>query len=371
METLQADIRRLEELRLLTVIERIDADLALGAGDELISELERLIAADPLRERLRGQLMRALYQAGRQADALAEYRKISGLLRDELGLEPSRALKELERSVLQHDDALDPSPRPHPAMGNVPTPATGNLPIPATPFLGRAVELAEVISLISRTETRLLTMTGAGGSGKTRLALRLAQASAPDYRDGAWFVAFADITDPDLIIPTICQALRLTEQPDMTLTERLQAWLRPRSLLLLLDNLEQLAADAAALGVLLASCPGLMLVVTSREPLRLASEQQYEVPVLESADAIELFTTRAHAVAPSVRIDPHLAGQICERLDCLPLAIELAAARTKTLSAAELKPVSMTASRSSPGGRATRHDANRLSERRSIGATTS
>jgi predicted ATPase/DNA-binding SARP family transcriptional activator len=339
----QAEIRRLEEMRFLAIEARIEADLMLGHHADLVGELEMLLAARPGREGLAGQLIVALYRCGRQSDALEVYHRVRVHLLEELGLEPGPALQRLQARVLTQDPALaapDTSGvgqrTARPSSSNLPTPATGNLPVPATPFLGRARELAEVISLISRTETRLLTMTGAGGSGKTRLALRLAQASAPDYRDGAWFVAFADITDPDLIIPTICRALRLIEEPDMTPTERLQAWLRPRSVLLLLDNLEHLAADAAALGVLLASCPELTLVVTSREPLRLAGEQQYEVPVLEPADAIELFTTRAHAVAPSVSIDPHLAGEICERLDCLPLAIELAAARTKTLNAAEL-----------------------------------
>ena len=137
VDYLQVGIRRWLELRLVAVMERIDADLALGAGSELIAELETLIAGEPLQERLRGQLMLALYRAGRQADALALYRETSELLRDELGLEPSRALQELERSILQQHTALEPAPRATPAPA-------GNLPLPATPFLGRARELAEL-----------------------------------------------------------------------------------------------------------------------------------------------------------------------------------------------------------------------------------
>jgi predicted ATPase/DNA-binding SARP family transcriptional activator len=137
VDCLQVEIRRWLELRQVAVMERIDADLALGAGSELIAELETLIAAERLQERLRGQLMLALYRAGRQADALALYRETSELLRDELGLEPSRALQELERSILQQHAALEPAPRATPAPA-------GHLPVPATPFLGGARELAEL-----------------------------------------------------------------------------------------------------------------------------------------------------------------------------------------------------------------------------------
>jgi hypothetical protein len=211
-------------------MERIDADLAVSDGDQLIADLEPLIAAEPLQERLRGQLMLALYRVGRQTDALAVYREVSGLLRDELGLEPGRALKELERSILQQDPALDP------VAGVSATATVGYLPVPATAFLGRERELGALTALLSKADTRLLTLTGAGGSGKTRLALRVARASAQDYRDGVWFIAFAEITNPQLIAPTICQSLGLAEQPGITPTQRLSEWLRSRSLLLLLER---------------------------------------------------------------------------------------------------------------------------------------
>ena len=226
IEPLQGEIQRLEELRFAAVMERNDADLALGAGDELIAELEPLMVANPLQERLRGQLMVALYRAGRQTDALAAYREVSGLLRDELGLEPGRALKELERSILQQDPVLDS------VVGVSATAPVGYLPVPATAFLGRERELGEIAALMSRGDTRLLTLTGPGGSGKTRLALRLAQSSAHDYRHGVWFIPFAQITDPQLIAPTICVALGLAEHPDITHAQRLSEWLRSRSLLL-------------------------------------------------------------------------------------------------------------------------------------------
>ena len=328
MEFAQPEIRRLEELRLVAVMERIDSDLALGAGAELIGELEKLIASDPLQERLRAQLMRALYRAGRQADALEVYRQMSELLREQLGLEPGPALQDLERSILQQEAVLEPTCRAEP------TP-TGNLPRAATTFLGRGRELAYLGSLL-RTGARLLTLTGAGGSGKTRLALRLAEERAGDYRDGAWYVGCADITNPELLAPTICQALGVAEQPGIPAAQRLHSWLADREMLLLVDNLEQLTEAAARLSALLHACPDVTLLATSREPLHLAGEQQFDVPVLAHEDAIELFIARGRAVAPTLNPDPELAGRICERLDCLPLAIELAAARTKALSLAEI-----------------------------------
>ena len=329
VECLQIEIRRLEELRLLALMERIDANLALGAGAELVAELEGLIAANPLQERLRGQLMLALYRSGRQTDALAVYREVSELLRDELGLEPSESLGQLERAILVHDSAIDPAERAAPA-------SSGNVPVPATPFLGRAGELAEVTALLRGTDGRLLTLTGAGGSGKTRLALQAARACAEEYPDGVWFVGFADVTDPGRIAPAICQMLGLVEQPGLTPLQRLEEYLRAREPLLVFDNLEQLTAGTAVLGELLAACPGVRMLVTSRDPLRLAGEQQYEVPVLEPEDAIELFTARARAVAPGLVIDREAVSAVCERLDRLPLAIELAAARSKVLSPADI-----------------------------------
>ena len=181
-----------------------------------------------------------------------------------------------------------------------------------------------------------MTLTGAGGSGKTRLALRAARACGEEYPGGVWFVAFADVTDPGLIAPAICQALGLAEQPDLAPAQRLEGYLRDRELLLVLDNLEQLTTGVGVLGELLAGCRGVRMLVTSREPLHLAGEQQYDVPVLEPEDAIELFTARAKTVAQNLVIERDAVGAVCERLDRLPLAIELAAARTKVIPPAEL-----------------------------------
>ena len=181
-----------------------------------------------------------------------------------------------------------------------------------------------------------MTLTGAGGSGKTRLALRVAETCAEEYRDGIWFVAFADITDPELIVPTISQTLELADAAGLAPVQRLEQWLGERRVLLVLDNLEQLADGSAVLAKVLSACPGLTLLVTSREPLHLAGEQQYEVPVLEPEDAVALFDSRTQAVVPGLIVHPKLADAICARLDYLPLAIELAAARTKALAPGDI-----------------------------------
>jgi predicted ATPase len=250
---------------------------------------------------------------------------LSVRLREELGLEPSRALRELELAILRQDESLEPKPR----RANGPA---GNLPLPSGSFVGRTRELDEVTGLLQDSDTRLLTLTGPGGSGKTRLAVQASQLLTGRYRDGVWFVGFADITDPDLIAPTIWRALELGDQPGVTAMARLKAWTAGRELLLVLDNLEQLADGASVLSELRAECAGLVLLVTSREPLRLSGEKQYEVPALALAEAVELFATRVRAVVPHLTAPAGIAERICERLDCLPLAIELAAARAKALS---------------------------------------
>ena len=155
----QPEIRRLEELRVSALESRIDADLQLGRDAELVSELEALVSEEPVRERLAGQLMTALYRGGRQADALDVYQRIRTHLAEQLGLEPGPALRELQTKILEHDPALEFSPRAPPAPA-------GNLPVPATPFLGRARELLEITTLLQNADTRLLTLTGAGGTGR-------------------------------------------------------------------------------------------------------------------------------------------------------------------------------------------------------------
>jgi len=202
-----------------------------------------------------------------------------------------------------------------------------NLPIPATPFLGREKELLEVLELLSREDVRLLTLTGPGGTGKTRLALQAAGGLADRYPHGVWWVPLALLRDPELVLEAAGQALGAKDG--------LAEHIADRSMLLLFDNFEQVVEAAAALAALLASCPNLDLLVTSREPLHVTGEQEYPVPPLVHEEGVGFFLARARAVKPDFGADDTVS-EICRRLDELPLALELAAARVKALSSGQL-----------------------------------
>jgi predicted ATPase/DNA-binding SARP family transcriptional activator len=312
------EVERLEEERLGALMDRIDCELALGDHDQLVAELETLVKRHPLRERLHAQLMLALYRSGRQADALAAYHDARRTLVEELGLEPSRELQALEGAILNQDPALAATPRPPPRVPS-------NLPAPARPLIGRERELDEAGALLG--SHRLLTLTGPGGSGKTRLALELAAEAAEEFAGGVYWVPLQAVRDPDLVLPTIAQTLGAKAG----LAEHIGG----RRILLLLDSLEQVLGAAPALAELLVRAPALKLFVTSREPLHLAAEHEYPVAPLREPDAVALFLERARAVKPDFEAD-EAVPEICRRLDCLPLAIELAAARTKALAPAAL-----------------------------------
>jgi predicted ATPase/DNA-binding SARP family transcriptional activator len=321
----QAEIVRLEELRLTAHEDRIDADLALGRHGQLVGELEGLVAEHPLRERLRAQLMLALYRSGRQADALAVYQRARRTLVDELGIEPGESLRKLERAILAHDPSLNvPAARP-----GLPRRA----PIPATPLLGRERELAALAELVRHDDTRLVTLTGTGGIGKTRLALELVRRLAPEFRDGSAVAAIATLREPAHVAGAILEALEMPEvgpNPE----EELARALATSELLLLVDNFEQVLPASRNIADLLAAAPGLTIVVTSRAPLHIAAEHDFPVPPLAEDEAAELFIARAQAANPNFELTDQNAAavaELCARLDGLPLAIELAAARTKLL----------------------------------------
>jgi predicted ATPase/class 3 adenylate cyclase len=200
-----------------------------------------------------------------------------------------------------------------------------NLPVQPTSFVGRERELADVVARLR--SARLLTLTGSGGSGKTRLALQAAAEVAAEFEDGVWFVPLAAIDDPQLLEPAIAKVLGARDQ--------LASHLRSKRMLLLLDNFEQLVAAAPWLAELLTETQELVLLITSRERLALAAEQEYAVPTLATEEAIALFSARAGALNPSFEIDRDVA-EICSRLDGLPLALELAAARAKILTSAQI-----------------------------------
>jgi predicted ATPase/class 3 adenylate cyclase len=202
-----------------------------------------------------------------------------------------------------------------------------NLPIPATPFLGRERELGEVLGLLSRGDVRLLTLTGPGGTGKTRLGLQAAAEASERYPDGVFWLPLAPLRDPELVLLAAAQALGAKDS--------LVGHVADKSLLLLFDNFEHLIDAAAGLADLLAACPNLELLVTSRELLRLPGEQAYPVPPLEPWDGTELFLARARAADPGF-VASDAVGELCARLEHLPLALELAAARARVLSPEQL-----------------------------------
>ena len=202
-----------------------------------------------------------------------------------------------------------------------------NLPIQSTPFLGRERELGEVLGLLSQGEVHLLTLTGPGGTGKTRLAAQAAAELAARYPHGVWWVPLASLRDPRLVLETAGQALGAKDG--------LAAHIADRSMLLLFDNFEQVVEAAADVAALLTSCRNLDLLVTSREPLRVTGEREYRVPSLAHEEAVGFFLSRARGVKPDFQADDSVS-EICRRLDDLPLALELAAARVKALSSRQL-----------------------------------
>ena len=249
----QLEAARLDGSRLLAIEARIAADLDAGRHADVVPEVERLVAEHPHRERLRGQLMVALYRNGRQGDALAAYQEARRTLVEELGIDPSPELRELEQQILRQDPALAPAaPEPRPVV---------NGPADEVELVGRALEVAAICSLLDRDDTRLVTLTGPGGTGKTSLALAVARRLAGNE---AVVVDLGPISDPGLVATAIAKALAIAEEPGRAVEETLTDTVVDLERLLVLDNFEHLLDAAALVGRLLRFGRALRVVVTSR-----------------------------------------------------------------------------------------------------------
>ncbi|KRV48406.1 hypothetical protein AQ490_03890 [Wenjunlia vitaminophila] len=353
---------RPEALRLIALERRAEAALALGRHLEVIPELRELTAEHPLHEPFRVALIRALRAAGRDADALTTYEDTRRELADRLGADPGPALRALHRELLTGSAPSPPPPAtggptnptgpPAPAFPVAPQPAAptparrGNLRDRLTSFVGREEELAQLPDELLR--ARLVTLTGPGGSGKTRLSEELARALHPHYPDGTWVAELAPLDHatavPDAVLNALgarSTAVYSTTRPDRRSqdasdpTARLVEHCAHQRLLLVMDNCEHLVSAVARLSeALLAACPGVTVLATSREPLGVPGELVRPVEPLPQPTAERLLTERATAVCPGFDPgqDPAAVAEICRRLDGLPLAIELAAARLRLLT---------------------------------------
>ncbi|MFD4180591.1 BTAD domain-containing putative transcriptional regulator [Rhodococcus sp. NPDC058514] len=350
----RAAATRLEEGRLTTLEEQAETRLALGEDAALVAELAGLVDRHPHRNRLRGAHMRALYRAGRQAEALASYARLREILAEDFGLDPDPELVALHGAILRRDSALGPRNTTGPTVH-------GNLPTPVTDLIGRAEAVAGIRDALEN--SRLVTLIGPGGVGKTRLAVETARQLADSTPDGAWLVELAALTtagEPDTaaIADAVLTVLAIREHtptravpapgPTAPLA-RLTEILRTKSILLVIDNCEHLSAAAGLVaGHLLAAAPGLRILATSQSPLAIGGETLWAVVPLSlpsepdsvaDSSAVELFVSRVAASAPDFELTADNASTvaaICRRLDGIPLALELAAPRVRVLGVVRL-----------------------------------
>ncbi len=307
-------ITRLEESWFTATEDRVDADLMVGRHAELIGELEALVQEHPLRERLWAQLMTALYGAGRQADALRAYQRARTVLAEQLGIDPGPALRRVEEAVLAQDPALASPPLP--VVDDLRAPSS-NLPTAATLLIGREMEIDATTTLVR--EHRVATIVGAGGVGKTRLAVEVGRRLLAEFEHGVYMADFAPVVDATGVATAIASALgvevELGEGASGNLRERLRDFLTGRETLLILDNCEHVVGDAAHLVEhLIGSCGGLRVLTTSREPLMIPGEVLWPLAPLQLDAATALFEERAarlcRASKPPMRRMPLCANSV-------------------------------------------------------------
>jgi predicted ATPase/DNA-binding SARP family transcriptional activator len=322
----RTEARRLEALHVDALEERFEVALTLGEHRELTAALRSALAGNPFRERLWGQLMLALYRSGRQADALETFQEARRVLGDELGLEPGPDLRRLQEAILAHDPGIAALP--------VDRGRRGNLPAPSTSFVGRDDELRDVTALLR--EHRFVTLTGPPGVGKSRLAVETARSLADEFKDGIWLVDFARAAGASDALRLFASVLDVRGSDPLA---RVASRLRDASVLIVLDACEHVLEEAARIGsTLLAACPEVRTLATSREALHVASEVRLPVAPLRSA-GVDLFIERARGARPGFEPDKEavaLAAEIVRQVDGLPLAIELAAARMNVLGVAQI-----------------------------------
>jgi predicted ATPase/DNA-binding SARP family transcriptional activator len=330
----RAEAQRLESLRVDALEEQFEAGLALGEHREILSALRLTVDENPYRERLWGQLMLALYRSGRQADALEIFHDARQVFSEQLGLEPGPELRRLQEAILAQDPAIAAVP---------PAPRRSNLRTPTTLFVDREDELAKVVELLR--EHRLVTLTGPPGVGKSRLALEVARTLEGETADGVSLVELANAGGPTGVLRLVAQAVD-ARGPDPL--ARVIARLRNAEAILLFDACEHALEEAARVAAaLLADCAGVRLLATSSEVLHLTGEARLVVRPLALGDpepvaaspALQLFAARARAARPGFELTAEsvpVAAEIARRVDGLPLAIELAAARMNVLGLSEL-----------------------------------
>ncbi|MDP8909852.1 MAG: AfsR family transcriptional regulator, partial [Chloroflexota bacterium] len=335
---------RLEELRLQAIEHVAELKLALGRHHEVVADLEPVVCQHPFREQLHARLILALYRCGRQAEALRLHASLRARLRDELGVDPSPELDQLELAILNHHQKIA-----DPGVSRDSNKMLAFLPSPIGSLIGRAADVEEVVSTVER--HRLVVLTGPAGVGKTRVAIAAAHEVAAALPDGAVFVDLSVVHDAASVPASVAHTVAGAQVGGGgDIVGGLCSWLADRELLLVVDNCEHLL-DAAADVVerVLVSCRGVRVLATSRESLGIAGEVAWPVPALPvrprpgsddaTSPAVSLFVERARAVRPSFRLSPaneRSLVDICDSLDGLPLAIELAAARITHLTPAQI-----------------------------------